>query len=130
MKLLYSGAILPSVTYAFSIWADHFRVNRGLARSLNSVQRPVLVAITGAYRTAPSNVLQVHTGLRPLDQEVRIRSELFARQKALATQQPYRAFADIDNDAIGEWQNRWDTVHVGRITYDLIPSVRWRLARP
>lgn len=95
-------------------------INRGL----------VLVGITGAYRTAPSNVLQVHTGLRPLDQEVRIRSELFARQKALATQQPYRALADIDNDAIGEWQNRWDTVHEDRITYDLIPSVRWRLARP
>ncbi|MGI4816883.1 MAG: reverse transcriptase family protein [Janthinobacterium lividum] len=129
LRLLYAGAVVPTAAYAASVWAHRMTQNVSLAAILNRAQRPTLLSIIGAYRTAPSNALQVLAKSLPLDLEVRRRSELYVRRRALADHQPTRTLVDIETSLVDEWQERWDTAVTGRVTHEFLPNIRWVLAQ-
>lgn len=65
--LLYHNAVLlPIVTYAASVWINKIMKNRSLLTSINSVQRRMLIRLTGAYTTTSLDGLLVCLGLLPL----------------------------------------------------------------
>lgn len=103
--------------------------NLGSAKALNRNQLLVLMAITRAYRTAPSNALQVLAGKRPFDLKVRKRSQSYICRKALTNRLSYRALVEVDAELTTEWQNRWDAAHGGWIAYALVHAMRRRLAQ-
>lgn len=129
LKALHKGAVIPVAAYSASVWAHRLRENVGLAKTLNRAQRPTLLSMVGAYRTAPMEALHVLTGIMPLDLEVRRRSDLYGRRQAQAEHSPYRTLAEIDSDLLGEWQNRWELSGDGRVTFTFLPNIQWRLAR-
>ncbi|CAB0033456.1 unnamed protein product [Trichogramma brassicae] len=67
LKVIYSGVYLPTMLYAIGAWGG--RIGKTLQTTLNQRQRPVLLRISRAYRTASTDALQVLTGIRPLDLE-------------------------------------------------------------
>lgn len=128
LRLLYNGAVVPTAAYAASVWAHRLEQSAALVDILNRVQRPVILSVIGAYRTAPTSALQILARSLPLDLQVRKWSDQYGRRRALAMHQPFRTPAETENLLIGEWQNRWDSAVTGRVTYAFVPDVRWALA--
>ncbi|VVC38746.1 Hypothetical protein CINCED_3A023222 [Cinara cedri] len=124
LRLIYKGAMVPTAVYAASVWAHRLNQNVSLAATLYRAQWPTLLSKIGAYRTAPTSALQVLARSLPLDLEVRKRSDLYDRRRALAEHQPTRSLADIKSALVRKWQERWDTAVTGRVTYAFIPNIQ------
>lgn len=58
IKTIYNVAVVPAITYGAEIWGAAAIKNRN-RQILNSIQRPALISMTKAYRTSPTNGLQV-----------------------------------------------------------------------
>ncbi|XP_037509457.1 uncharacterized protein LOC119386192 [Rhipicephalus sanguineus] len=85
--LLYRQVILPALTYASPIWWSESRVDCRLYARMVSIQRVVLLAITGAFRTTNTAALQVLMHAAPIDLELeRLNAEfrLFALRRHVA----------------------------------------------
>jgi len=76
MRQLYLAVALPKVMYGIDVWYSppHKPVgatkNTGLVGTLRSLQKTqcmVTLAITGSLRTTPTDLLDVHTGVLPMD---------------------------------------------------------------
>ena len=67
-RKLYRGAIRPALAYGTSFWypRDSEKVE-GLRKSLESIQGRFLRAITGAYKAASIEALEIETFIEPLD---------------------------------------------------------------
>ncbi|XP_067134112.1 uncharacterized protein [Centruroides vittatus] len=71
---IYKGVIIPIVTYGAQVWGK--RVNLiHTKRKIISLQRKILLRITGAYSTTSNDALCVMAGLLPLDLEVNKRRD-------------------------------------------------------
>ncbi|KAH7963853.1 hypothetical protein HPB52_023726 [Rhipicephalus sanguineus] len=82
--LLYRQVILPALTYASPIWWSESRVDCRLYARMVSIQRVVLLALTGAFRTTNTAALQVLMHAAPIDLELeRLNAEfrLFALRR-------------------------------------------------
>lgn len=64
-EAIYDNAIMPMFMYGAEVWGQKARsaLNR---RNLDALQRPFLLAIGGAFRTAPTSAMQVLLGKPPL----------------------------------------------------------------
>jgi len=69
-KIIYEAVFLPRITYATEVWSEGCRLAKSI-RTLGSMQRSPLLAITSCYRTASTNCLSAVAGVLPLDLEVR-----------------------------------------------------------
>lgn len=75
-KEIYERAIVPMIMYGAEIWGVK-ALDARLKVQLNAIQRPFLLSITKAYRTAPTTALQVIAGTCPLHIRARICWELY-----------------------------------------------------
>ena len=123
--LIYKAVYIPRTTYGASIWMmDWSKTERErLARG----QRTPLLAVSGAYRTAPTEGLQVITGLLPLDIQILWEG---TRQEAKLGTLTSEAQEELRSNLLSIWQARWDQSTKGRWTYRLLPDIRFRLSIP
>ncbi|KAF5378264.1 hypothetical protein D9615_008696 [Tricholomella constricta] len=80
MERLYVAVAIPKFAYAADIWYTpiHRKPGRsrnsgsvGPTRQLAKVQRPAVLAITGAMRSSPTDALELHARLLPVDLQLR-----------------------------------------------------------
>ncbi|XP_075530122.1 uncharacterized protein LOC142563453 [Dermacentor variabilis] len=84
-RQLYRQVLLPAVAYASPVWWSASPDCRLRAR-INTVQRTLLLTLTGAYRTTRTEALQVLLDQPPLDLELdRLNAEfvLFQRRRTV-----------------------------------------------
>jgi len=123
--LVYKAVYIPRITYAASIWSmDWSKTDRD---RLAKGQRLPLLAVSGAYRTAPTEGLQVITGLLPLDLQIQWEGTRQEVKRGTLTQDEQE---DIREKLIEVWQKRWDRSTKGRWTYKFIPDIKFRLSIP
>jgi len=123
--LLYKVIYIPRVTYAASIWmTDWGKTDR---QHLSKGQRIPLLAVSGAYRTAPTEGLQIIAGLLPLDLQILWEGTKQETKSGALTQQDQE---DLRDNILDIWQNRWDGSTKARWTHKIIPDVRIRLSIP
>ncbi|KAF5381379.1 hypothetical protein D9615_008294 [Tricholomella constricta] len=76
MEQLFTAVAVPKFTYAADVWYTPIRrkpQNKrdsgsvGPAKQLAKIQRLALVAITGSMRSAPTDALELHANLPPVD---------------------------------------------------------------
>ena len=76
MRQLYWAVALPKITYGIDIWytpptkPDGYTRNTGSVgalRNLKKVQRIAALAITGALRTTPTDYVDAHAGILPME---------------------------------------------------------------
>lgn len=123
---IYKAVFLPRCTYAASVWEVALKTKKAIAK-LASVQRRPLLAITGAYRTVSTMALQVLAGTLPLDLEIMLEA---ARQNAAKGLVSLPDLTRLRNDALSEWQNRWDENKKGEWTKIMIPDIKVRYNLP
>jgi len=68
-RTLYKGVFLLRITYAAEIWSGGAKMKKSI-KKLGSMQRPPLLAMTAAYRTASTNCLSVVAGVLHLDLKI------------------------------------------------------------
>jgi hypothetical protein len=75
-RKLYMSMALPQILYSIDIWCPplHRKTDRGgnkgsvsFIKKLSSIQQAGALAITGGFRTSPSDSLDTHTALLPID---------------------------------------------------------------
>ena len=75
MRQMYCAMALPKMTYAVDVWYTPMRRKEGakktsgsvgITRKLTSVQHMASLAITGALRSTPTDLLDLHAGLWPV----------------------------------------------------------------
>ena len=80
MRQLYLSVALPKITYGLDVWYTPpskpagYTKNTGSVgalRNLEKAQRLATTAITGAMRSAPTDLLDAHAGLLPMDLALR-----------------------------------------------------------
>lgn len=76
MRRLYTSVAIPKLTYGADIWytPPHTLPGKtrrsgsvGALKQLERVQRIATLAITGAFRTTPTDLLDAHAGLLPIE---------------------------------------------------------------
>ena len=73
---VYTAIARPKVTYGSLVWAHS--LNKTLVNKLKQMQRKILIAISGALRSTPTEAMEVIAGLIPLDLHI---MELAARSR-------------------------------------------------
>ena len=73
---VYTAIARPKVTYGSLVWAHS--LNKTLVNKLKQMQRKILIAISGALRSTPTEAMEVIAGLTPLDLHI---MELAARSR-------------------------------------------------
>ena len=73
---IYTAIARPKVTYGSLVWAHGLDITLG--NKLKQMQRKILVAISGALRSTPTDAMEVIAGLIPLDLHI---MELAARSR-------------------------------------------------
>ena len=73
---IYTAIARPKVTYGSLVWAHS--LDKTLMNKLKQMQRKILVAISGALRSTPTEAMEVIAGLIPLDLHI---MELAARSR-------------------------------------------------
>ena len=67
-RTLYRGAIRPVLAYGALFWCpEDLEKAKGLAKTLQSIQKRFLRAITGAYKATSGGALEIETFIEPLD---------------------------------------------------------------
>lgn len=132
----YFNTIMASITsYGASVWAYRLLLVKP-KRKIKSVQRSVLIRLTGAFSTTSLDALCVITGICPLDLTIRKTAAKYwlKKGKIQKIEEVLRgnaiSKAEINNHVNEEWQNNWDASEVGRRTYDIIPNIQNRLRLP
>lgn len=109
--------------YGCEIWADKTTMSRR-ASSLLAVQRIAALRITSAYRTVSAAAVFVIAGTTPIDLVAIARRKIWA-SKYNGGIDPTEADG-IRQEAILNWQARWNTNSKGRWTARLIPRIdKW-----
>lgn len=112
------NAVVNSILlYAAPVWAkvikmDHYK------HQLERVQRQMALRISSAYRTVSLAAVQVLAGTTPID--------LLVRERALLYEKGKEEKANIQEETLRLWQERWEVSTKGEWTRRLIPDIeRW-----
>lgn len=135
-ETLYKAAFLPLALYAAPAWGQ--KMKKCDLKLLEQAQRRALLLMTGAYRTALTSALQVVTGQLPIDLKIQVSLAKYKIKKGLPATVgdstfvcPNGRYEDVaervENMVYTEWQRRWDAGENGRLTYQFIPSVRFKM---
>jgi len=126
-KIIYEAVFLPRITYAAEIWAERGCTLKKVIKTLGSMQREPLKAITSSYNTASTNCLSAVAGVLPLDLEVR---RVAQKSKLRAGEMSYEEYEQGLRALREEWQVRYDEVDKGEWTKFMIPDVAIRCELP
>lgn len=127
------GSIFAVVTYAAAGWSDLCR-QKDMA-ALHSAQREALIAITGAYRTAPTQGLCVVGAAAPIDLVLEERRARYGIRKGSSVTfggttlgpEDESVRKKLKSELISQWQERWSSSERGRTTAAFFPDVKERL---
>lgn len=79
-RQLYLGVGIPSMLYAAEVWCEPSVAEkggrmtlgaRGMVNKLEKVQRMALLQVTGALRTTPTDLLEIHAEIPPINMKIR-----------------------------------------------------------
>lgn len=126
--LLYRTVFLPKVLYGAEIWAAPV-LRQNEIKTLATIQRPALIAISSAYRTAPTVGLQVIMGTLPLVLEA-IWLVAKSSTKTLPSPEQEQLRSIKWDELVGVWQDRWNRTPKAQWTKRFIPSIKERLKKP
>lgn len=110
---IYNRAVRPAITYGWEIWGERARDSR-IQKQLSAIQRGYVLAITGAYRTAPTAALCVLAGIPPLHLEINEWWRLNGSGERGAM---------VDDRVLARWQEEWNETSTGRSVYDMCRMV-------
>nr|CAD7461847.1 unnamed protein product [Timema tahoe] len=132
IKTYHQAILLSIVGYGACVWAH--RLNNVVpARAVRSIQRNVLLRLTGAYRTVATDALSVALGVWPLDLLVKKRAIGYWKRKnnwekvRILTSPEVETSEDAVFALLREWQRRWEGSETGRRAYQLFPNVVERI---
>nr|CAD7426368.1 unnamed protein product [Timema monikensis] len=103
------------------------------AKKLLSLQRNVLMRMTGAYRSVATDTLTTVLEIRPLDLQVRKKAACYWLKRVafemveMLTKAGVRTLIGIDSAIGKEWQEIWRTIGIGRRTFSVLPSIAERV---
>ncbi|KAL7294950.1 hypothetical protein TKK_0011661 [Trichogramma kaykai] len=136
VQLIYKAVYIPVVLYAAEVWGDLATAAMG---RLESVQRFALQRICKAYCTCSTPALHILAGELPIELEIRRRMKIWRikRQHAVVTndrpltpEERAEMAAElnaVEDEAIAEWNNKWQTTTKGAVTKLFFPTVQSRL---
>jgi len=101
--IIYKAIYIPRITYGASIWMMEW--SKTDRERLAISQRTTLLAISGAYRTAPTEGLQIITGLLPIDIQIFWEGTRQETNRGIISKE---AQEDLRNNLLSIWQRRWD----------------------
>jgi ribonuclease HI len=97
-KRLYIGVALPRILYGLEVWCDPPNTRRigkngpattKAAKKLSTIQREGALAITGGFRTSPSDALDSHAALLPMPLKIgKVRHRAAVRLASLPPSHP------------------------------------------
>ncbi|KNZ77457.1 Putative 115 kDa protein in type-1 retrotransposable element R1DM [Termitomyces sp. J132] len=102
-RRLYEAVVVPNMLYAADVWcASGVRMEdgtrqkaRGFLEKMQRVQRMGALQITGALRTTPTDLLEAHAGIEPMDLRIqRMCVTAAARIAAMPDTHPLRKPAE------------------------------------
>jgi hypothetical protein len=131
---LYHQAILNSIiSYGASVWSHRVLQNKNLANKINSVQRKILIRMTGAYNTVSNDALTVVLGVIPLHLgEVRrgftywIKKENPSKVQYI-TSTPVYSLQEWEQWITEHWQRLWTQSTKRRRLYNIFARIGERL---
>lgn len=128
----YHNSIFVSIVgYGASAWA-HKLQNAKLAKMLRSVQRGVLLRLSGAYSTTATDALTTVLGICPLDLTVKKRGAMYwlKRNKLEKVEEILGRNAtskqQVNQIIMEQWQNRWTSSETARRVFDIFPNIKER----
>lgn len=80
---LYRQVFMPMIMYGHEVWYEEIRTKVTYLERITRLQRRVLRAATGAYKTTSTSRLLELTNEIPIEEELRIRSETKSLEKQL-----------------------------------------------
>lgn len=135
--LLYKCLYVPVIVYGAIVWFERTSHSH-IERSLNSIQRKLLMPMSRACRTSSTAAMQVIMGCMPIKLEI-IQKALItkARKKELVVWNTYRFNPEEDLSEkylkeekkklklalCDQWQKEWNNNTHGRTTYKFIEDV-------
>jgi hypothetical protein len=69
-KRIYNAIVRPAWIYGAKIWSHPVALHhgkKGIAKRLQTIQNNCLRRISGAYRAIPQGILELETGIPPVD---------------------------------------------------------------
>jgi len=102
--LLYKSVYLPRILYGANTWYPRIQHNNKIRQKLESAQRRVLLAITGAYKTVSTVALQVIASVPPINLEIQMRINI---QNGLPKEEARQI-------CMTTWQETWSSSVKGR----------------
>ena len=132
VRLYYKSIIIPIISYGASVWGHRLMQNQTLATKINSVQRMILLRLTGAYKTTPNDSLTTVVGVPPLHLEVIKRGMFYWIKKGKLshlgnfTETPITNQSELEEWIQAKWQLTWNNSTTGRRVHELLPSVEER----
>jgi len=117
--LIYKAVYIPRILYGSNIWYPSAK-NSDIKNKMESAQRRVLIAVTGAYNTVSTRALQVVGGTPPIflhvESAIRISNGMTkAESEAILAE---------------EWQVLWDGSSKGSWTKEFLPNINVRMHTP
>ena len=73
LKTIYENVVKGTILYGAEIWGEKANDSR-VKKQLDAIQRPFLLGLCRAYRTAPTSALQVLAGIVPINIEACIKN--------------------------------------------------------
>ncbi|KAF5199159.1 reverse transcriptase [Thalictrum thalictroides] len=117
--ILYKAVYIPRIMYGSKFWYPSINGAKDIAK-LESAQRRVLMAVTGAYNTASTRALQVLAGTPPLHLHI----------QAVIRTSNGMSKSDSEDILITQWQALWSGTTKGRWTFEFLPNIRERTQIP
>ena len=128
----YHGAILTAIAgYGASVWAHRLVLARP-KKEIRSLQRGILLRLTGAFNTTSMEALAVVMGILPLDMIIRQRGAIhwIKRQNPAKTETIIGTRARSKGEArtaiLNQWQREWEESEKGRRVFEFFPDIRAR----
>lgn len=118
-KMILTAA-LSTLLYAVPVWKDMVKIKK-YRDMLTRTVRPIKRSLCCAYRTVSNNVLDVLSGIPPIDLHIDQRCRQYSRQEDKLV---------IIQDILEKWATRWDEQSDQDLWFkQLIPDIRLFLNR-
>jgi len=117
--LIYKAVYIPRLLHGCRTWYPSV-TTADIRNKMESAQRRVLLAVTGAYNTTSTRALQVLAGTPPIFLHI---------ESAIRIQEGMQK-SDSERILAEQWQALWNGSTKGRWTYEFLPDINTRIHTP